>query len=210
MEIKKFVNNAKFSCNLYVISKNENILIIDPGFYNDEIKNYIKSKGIPKSILLTHGHFDHINSIDEIKKDYPNIDIYISKEDKDCLYDSLLNLSYVMNYDLKLESKVNVINSDFLKLDDFFIKVIKTPGHTYGSVMYYFSNEDVIFTGDTIMASNIGTTRFTNGDEQEMQKTLNMFKKLNLKGKTKILSGHGEETNYQDILIKNEYLNFFD
>lgn len=205
--IKKFVNNTVFSSNVYVISDNDNFILIDPGFYDDNIKQHLKEYSKLDAILLTHGHFDHIAAIDKIKKDYPEARVYISKEDYNNLFNPELNLSYIMNYDLFVTSEVNQINNEFLYINTFVIKVISTPGHTNGSVMYYFVKENSLFTGDTIMKDSIGTTRYASGNDEQMKESIKKFVELNLSQDTIVYPGHGETDNYKNIKNNNLYIN---
>lgn len=205
--IKMFVNNNVFSSNAYVISDNETVILIDPGFYDYNIKKYLKNLGKLDSILLTHGHFDHIDAIDKIKEDYPEAKISIAKDDYNNLKNPELNLSYIMNYDLVVKSEVNIINDEFLNINNFKIQVISTPGHTKGSVMYYFEKENALFTGDTIMKDSIGTTRYVGGNDEQMKNSIKKFTNLNLNNDTMIYPGHDEEATFDYIIKYNNYIN---
>ena len=205
--IKKFINNNIFSSNVYVISDNETIILIDPGFYDESLKQYLKEYGKLDVILLTHGHFDHIDAIDKIKEDYPDVKIYIAKDDYNNLRNPELNLSYIMNYELIVKSEVNIINDEFFNINNFKIQVISTPGHTKGSVMYYFEKENALFTGDTIMKDSIGTTRYIGGSEEELKNSIEKFTNLNLKSTTMIYPGHDEEATFEYIIKYNNYIN---
>lgn len=204
--IKKFVTNTVFSSNVYVIRDNDTVILIDPGFYDDNLKKYLKEYAKLDAILLTHGHFDHIDAIDKIKEDYPEIKIYIAKEDYDNLLNPQLNLSYVMNYDLFVKSEVNKISQEILNINSFKINVISTPGHTKGSVMYYFEKENALFTGDTIMKDTIGTTRYVGGNDEQMRNSIKKFTELNINNDTIIYPGHDEEDTYEYIKNNNPYV----
>lgn len=204
--IKKFVNNTIFSSNVYVIRDNETVILIDPGFYDESLKQYLKEYGKLDIILLTHGHFDHIDAIDKIKEDYPNVKIYIAKDDYNNLKNPELNLSYIMKYDLVVKSEVNIINDEFLNINNFKIQVISTPGHTKGSVMYYFEKENALFTGDTIMKDSIGTTRYIGGSDDQMKSSIKKFVDLNINNDTIIYPGHDEEDTYEYIKNNNPYV----
>lgn len=204
--IKKFVNNSIFSSNVYVISDNETVILIDPGFYDESLNQYLKGYGKLDAILLTHGHFDHIDALDKIKEDYPEAKVYIAKDDYDNLTNQELNLSYVMNYDLFVKSEVNKISQEFLNIGNVKIKVISTPGHTKGSVMYYFEKEKALFTGDTIMKDSIGTTRYVGGNDEQMKNSIKKFVNLNFNNDTILYPGHDKEDTYEYIKNNNPYV----
>lgn len=59
--------------NCYVLTLNDNTIIIDPGDEAEKIMKYIK--GNVKAILVTHNHFDHIGAVLELKNKY-NCQVY--------------------------------------------------------------------------------------------------------------------------------------
>ena len=93
MKVKKFVSNDYFSCNCFVCSLNEVNFIVDPGCYDKKMKEYIDSIGGLDFILCTHGHYDHIGSIDEILKDYSNVKVYAFIEEIDVICSTNKNLA---------------------------------------------------------------------------------------------------------------------
>ena len=82
------------------------------------------------------------------------------------------------------------------------IKVLHTPGHTAGSVCYFF--EDIIFTGDTLFEGTIGRTDFPTGDFAVINKSLKLLKDLT--EDYKIYSGHGLSTTLSREKLTNPYL----
>ena len=76
-----------FITNTYLISNGDDAILIDPTIALER-KSHIYKKYNIKGILLTHGHIDHIAGVSLF--DAP---IYISKAEKDFLYDKNLNLS---------------------------------------------------------------------------------------------------------------------
>lgn len=102
------------------------------------------------AILVTHGHFDHILSINELLDNF-DVPIYIGKEDKEKLYDPSISLARIFNgteYVINKDAKIVELNDNDVIFDD--ITVLHTPGHTSGSVCYYIESDKIIFTGDTL------------------------------------------------------------
>ena len=126
-----------------------------------------------KGILITHYHFDHVGALKE-----------------------LLNYKKVDVYDYKLDEKEYVIN-------DFKFNIIKTPGHTYDSVIFYFKDINTMFTGDFIFKESIGRTDL-NGSIKDMNESINKIKKYD---KNIILyPGHGDKTTLDYELKNNIFL----
>lgn len=197
MKIEKFFNPICEE-NMYIaINESNECYIIDPGdIYMTKVIDYIKENNlILKAILLTHGHFDHILGLEKVLK-YKEVPIYISKIDKDYLYNPELSLANMIGNNFSLDRKYEVIT--FEDNDDLYeFKVISTPGHTTGSVCFYNESEKILISGDTILKSSYGRVDFPTGNMQDMVNSLR--KLIELPDDVKIYPGHGPNTE-----LKNE------
>lgn len=133
--------------NCYILTMNNECLIIDPGNDYDLIKEKIGENKV-LAIVLTHKHFDHIGAVDNIVNDY-KVKVY-----------SFENLA---------ENKI--------KIGAFEFSVIYTPGHTSDSISFYFDNDKVMFTGDFLFKGTVGRCDLPTGDIEEMQKSINKIKR---------------------------------
>ena len=89
-----------------------------------------------KAILLTHGHFDHIMALNELKKRY-NVPVYAHEEEEDVLKQSSLNMSGMIGQIYTTQADIYVKDGEHLKLAGLDIIVLHTPGHTKGGVCYF-------------------------------------------------------------------------
>lgn len=204
MIVKKFNCRHRFAGNVYVISSEKGTILIDPGYYDSEIKEYIDQKGGLDAILLTHGHWDHIYDLDQLKADFQETPVYICEDDYDFLTHPELNCSITNGFRLVIESEAERIKEGELKIGEYDIEIIQTPGHTKGSVMYYFKNENMLFTGDTILKDVTGPTFRPTGSEEDMKNSVEKFKKLSYASDTPVYPGHGDVTSYEYMLTKNK------
>ena len=189
----------EFYSNSYVITNGNDAILIDCGLSNSLI-NKIKELYDVKAILLTHGHYDHIDGLRYFK----DIDIYIHKDEEEFLYDSNLNLYHFMNKDSynKGDFKIHLLNDgDILDLIGYQIKVIHTPGHTKGSVCYIIG--DNMFTGDTLFKLSAGRTDFSTGNFRELKNSLDKLKNLNYD--YHIYPGHEDESSLFFEIKNNNY-----
>ena len=187
--IEKFTTGSFFT-NSYIISNEKNeCIIVDPGLNYRKVAEYIKGKYIPKAILITHGHVDHIDGINY----FLDLPIYISEKEIDSFYDTFESL-----YDMV--GRINPFNEGMLdiktlkdgeifNLIGYEIKVIETPGHTEGSICFLIGND--LFSGDTLFNESIGRTDFPNGDYKKMEQSLIKLMKLN--DDINVYPGHNDE-----------------
>lgn len=199
--VEKYVVGMLFT-NSYVISNNNECVIVDPGERYEAIANKIKEKYSVKAILLTHGHVDHIDGIK-----FFNCPIYIHKLDEEKLYNSYRSLYEMIDKKTPFKKgDLNVItveDGDILKLIGYDFKVIYTPGHTNGSVCYYVNNE--LFSGDTLFNLSCGRTDFPSGDLSALNKSLKLLTKI-IPRDTKIYPGHNDETTMGYEILNNNFL----
>ena len=166
-----------------------NGFLVDPAVYEPQVEDVMKEIGIKnlQYILLTHGHFDHILGVNEFKKNHPEAKVVIHKEDEAFLTDT--KLSHSMMHGLTQEpitADVLVEDGDVLAFDDNEFKVVHTPGHTRGSVVYLL--DDLMFSGDTLFQLSCGRTDFPESDPAAMGPSLQKLAALD--GNYHVLPGH--------------------
>ena len=168
----------------YVIidEKYNHACVVDPS-EAEPIINFVESKNIKlKFVLNTHHHYDHVGGNNDLKKKY-KIKIVGFKNDK----------QRIPNIDILLE------NNEIWKSENFEAKIIHIPGHTSGHICFYFINEKIAFTGDTLFS--LGCGRIFEGTYEQMYNSLNKLKKL--PPDTKIYCGH--EYTLKNSLFCSKY-----
>ena len=192
--------------NTYIINQKKECYIIDPGAHIGEIKDYIETEGFTVlGVLLTHGHFDHTFSINEVVAMY-DCTVYIHKNERDFLFDPNLNLSNTLNkaITLKDKTKVSLIDKDTkLKLGYETITVIETPGHTRGGVCYKFKR--FLFSGDTLFKGTIGRYDLPTSNKTHLSNSLKLLVKV-CKDNTVVYPGHGHFTTILTEKLENPFL----
>ena len=160
------------NCYLIINKETKEALLIDPADNALRISNVIEENGCTlKAILLTHGHFDHIMALNDLKKRY-NVPVYAHEEEEDVLKQSSLNLSGSIGQIYTTQADVYVKDGEHLKLAGLDVIVLYTPGHTKGGVCYYFPEEKVLMSGDTLFHCSIGRTDFPTGSMSQLVRSV--------------------------------------
>lgn len=197
---KVVVGQMRTNCYIVKSRNSRDAVVIDPGAEFTVIRDALfKMDAACRVILLTHGHFDHILAVGDLKT--ANTLVCIHKDDEHFLTERDM-FSAMLPYDPRPFEKADFLfdKEGNYKVGNFDFYVIPTPGHTKGSVCYIFG--DIMFTGDTLFRNSIGTTDLY-GDPDDMDKTLRML--YNLPGDYAVYPGHEEATTLSDEKAHNPY-----
>ena len=207
MLVKKVVVCDVFDENSYFyIDKETNSgFLIDPGAEANKLYSIIKNNNWNiESILITHGHFDHISAVEELSN-ILNINYFIHTKGEKYLKDTHFNLSQYCGKNITLNNAKYFNDGDFISLNsnkNIKLQVIHTPGHTLDSVIFYDKNQNIAFVGDTIFKDSIGNTSYPGGNHQELMSSITN-KIFTLPLKTILYSGHTDKTTVE--IEKNKY-----
>ena len=113
--------------------------------------------------------------------------------EREVLEDPAKNLTGMSGKSLSLKADRFFKDGEEIRMAGFSIRVIHTPGHTAGGCCYYFPDEGVLFSGDTLFAESIGRTDFPTGSMGTLVRSI-QEKLFGLPDETKVYPGHGEET----------------
>lgn len=188
------VSECYTNCYICMNKDTKEGFIVDPG--DDELKisvNVSRLEMIPKAILLTHGHFDHIGAVNQLKERY-NIPVIVGAKEEKVLTDSRMNLSSMFGEPVKVNGDKFLEDGENFQVAGFDIQYILTPGHTPGSGCFYVEEEQVLFSGDTLFQASRGRTDFPGGSESDIIKSIKN-KLLVLPGETEVYPGHMNITN---------------
>lgn len=177
-------------------------MIIDPGGEGDFISQKILDLKLkPVFILATHGHFDHVLGVVELKLTFdipflmPEADLFLLKRTKETAeYFLGPGACPEIHKKLDLSSLVDsfIKEGDVIKFGKEKLEVIKTPGHSPGGVSFFNKKAGILFSGDTLFCRGIGRTDFSYASSDELEASLKRL--FELPDETAVYPGHGPET----------------
>ena len=176
--------------NMFLAYIGNDVFVIDPSVSPDALKYDIPPVS---AILITHGHYDHIKYVDEWHKEFPKVPIYMHPDDDALLGDAGANCSYMDGIN-KVFDFPHEKPEGKLTFGSVEVNVIKTPGHTMGSVCYMFTDgsEICMFTGDTVFAGSVGRTDMEGGSFELLKGSIEKIGRL--PSETRIYPGHGPDS----------------
>lgn len=209
MNIKIFSeNDLKQNICLCWCEKSKEAVLIDAGcsqLDEAEIVKAIKENGLTvKAILLTHGHFDHIISLDRMKA-ITGAKVYCHSLEKPYLENPDVNLSCMVGKEVSVTADEFLHAGDVISFGEEELQAIHIPGHTPGSLCYYSKKAGVVFTGDTLFANAIGRTDLPLCDSELLMRSIKT-KLLTLPEETVVYPGHAASTTIGKEKKHNPFL----
>ncbi|MCC8135703.1 MAG: MBL fold metallo-hydrolase [Ruminococcus sp.] len=196
---------GELKSNCYIVeTAPERCIAVDIGGDSSMLLNFLIMKKLKLTkILLTHGHYDHINGVAEVVAK-TGAEVYIHADDAYMLENasaSLASSMSIMRFN-PVHNYTAVFGDCYINDGNLTFHVLHTPGHSPGSVCYIC--EDVIFSGDTLFCCSIGRTDLPGGNINEMRSSLR--KLCSLEGEYRVYPGHNDSTTLGYERECNPYL----
>lgn len=177
---------------VYEEGKSE-VIFFDPADKGNYIYDRLKENGFTvAAIFLTHGHFDHIWGVEELRK-LSGARVYAWEEEKEVCEDASVNVSAGAGRPCSLKADVYVKDGEKISIAGMNCQLIGTPGHTKGSCCYYFEDDKILLSGDTLFQESVGRTDFPTGSMSNLVRSVRE-KLMPLPEDVKVYPGHGEAT----------------
>lgn len=201
---KMILGMVRTNCYFLVNGDTKETILFDPADGAERIALKITQEGLlPKAVLLTHGHFDHIGAADALRKKY-GIPVYLLSEETEIAENSQKNLSALWAEPQTVKADCLLRDGQVLEIAGFSIGVLHTPGHTVGSTCYYLPKEKVLFSGDTLFCESAGRTDFPTGSESSLVRSVRGLL-ASLPEDVRVLPGHEGETDIAHEKIYNPF-----
>ncbi len=197
--------------NGYLVHNEKDAVFIDPGAEGEKVITAIEEAGVTlQAVILTHAHFDHIGGVERLVQHF-DVPLYVHKEEAEWLKEPAKNGSSLfpgiepisVTWTPKLLS-----GEGEWKVGPFSFQMFETPGHSPGSISFYMSDENIIFSGDILFQGGIGRTDLPGGSMDTLLSTIHS-KLLTLPDETTVANGHGPTTTIGEEKEMNPFLNGF-
>jgi glyoxylase-like metal-dependent hydrolase (beta-lactamase superfamily II) len=208
------------NCYVVATAPGAECVVVDPGMDStDGVASVVREHNLkPVSVLVTHGHVDHMFCVAPVAGAY-DATAWIHPKDRHLLSDPMAGMSretaqMMLGGDYSWEEPDDVrelTDLQELELAGIRFTVDHTPGHTWGSVTFRSPYDDladvseVMFSGDLLFAGSIGRTDLPGGDHPAMLRSL-ADKVLPLSDDIVVLPGHGEQTTIGRERATNPFL----
>ena len=180
---------VSFESNSYLLCEGNEAILVDAGADPGRVEEALATRGLTLSaIVLTHGHFDHILSVDLLRERY-GAPVLIHAADAELLGDGEKNAfaTFFGRSRAWKNADRTLSEGDTLRVGDTTLTVLHTPGHTRGSICLY--KEGILLSGDTLFASGYGRYDLYGGDERALKSSLARL--ASLPTDTVVYPGHG-------------------
>lgn len=209
LQVQGFTFNP-FQENTYVIfNEKKECWIVDPGMFDvaeeQVLYDLIKEKGlVPQQIINTHGHIDHVFGVDSLKQKY-NIPFGLHEADGPVVRNAA-NSAAMFGLPMAVSPLPDFqITAGPMQLGDDTIEVKFVPGHSPGSVAFYYPQGGWLIGGDVLFQRSIGRTDLPGGDMDTLLHSIRT-ELFTLPPETLVMSGHGAPTTIGEEIRSNHFL----
>jgi glyoxylase-like metal-dependent hydrolase (beta-lactamase superfamily II) len=195
------------NCSLLICQQTNKAALIDPGGDIDVLLAAVKQEGVElESILVTHGHLDHVGGVAELAEKLA-LPIIGPQQADDFWIKNLPEQVRVFGFphsDSFTPSRW-LNDGDTVKVGEEVLQVIHCPGHTPGHVVYFSETAKVAWVGDVLFKGSIGRTDFPKGDHQTLINSIKN-KLWPLGADVAFVPGHGAMSTFGEEMLNNPYV----
>lgn len=210
LTLQTFTFNA-FQENTYlIVNEQDQCWIVDPGMYdssetNSFFSHIAQNKLQPQAVINTHTHLDHIFGVNACKDKY-GIPFLIHQKDQPVLTGAA-GSAMLFGFDFRNPPVPDgyISEAEPLKLGGDTLEVRFTPGHSPGSVVFYYAPGNWLIGGDVLFNGSIGRTDLPGGNFDTLIQSIRT-QVFTLPDNTVVHSGHGPVTTVGQEKRYNPFL----
>lgn len=187
---------GEMAANCYFLTQDKDCIIVDAGDNADFLLEQISSQSLAvKAVIATHGHFDHVMAAGEIQHAL-GVPFLLDVNDEFLIKRLEETARHFLGYIPPILKPHTITNITQKIIDElgFDLVLIKTPGHTPGSICLYSKPESFVLTGDTVFKDAVGRYDFSYSDKKQLFESIKDHI-MSLPEDTVVYPGHGDPTS---------------
>jgi len=192
--------------NCYIVAHDpsKKTVVVDPADDGERIARILGDREwVLERILLTHGHFDHIGGVNDLRM-RTGAEVWIHAEDAEMLENAEKNFSSYLGFPCTSQKPDGFLEEDkVITLGPAEIRVLHTPGHSKGSVS--FLGDGFVVVGDTLFQGGVGRSDFPGCSAELLLSSID-HKLMILPDETVVYPGHGPSTTIGRERKENPFL----
>lgn len=197
-----------FQQNSYVVGDpaTKEAILVDPGDEPARIEALLAARGLePKYVINTHAHLDHAGAVYYFQERH-GLPFYVHAGEEQWL-DALPIQGQMFGLPPPPRPRVDrwIREGEIFAVGEKRFRVIHTPGHTPGGCCFYFPEDGVLITGDTLFAGSVGRTDFPGGSWPELRDSIKE-KLFPLGDEVVFYSGHGGPSTLGKERLDNPFV----
>jgi glyoxylase-like metal-dependent hydrolase (beta-lactamase superfamily II) len=199
------------STNCYLVADDatrQAVLFDAPDHTTGPLLDRARSEGYDLiGLWLTHGHFDHVADHAVVTKAFPKAQVLLHALDVPMLKKPAVQSTlFMLPFEIPPREPDQLIeDGQTLNLGSLEVRVIHTPGHAPGHIMYHFPTEKVLVGGDLIICGAVGRTDLPGCDERQLIESIRKVYRR-CPPETRLLPGHCEESTLAHELETNPFV----
>lgn len=194
---KVVMGSVQTNCYFIYQENEKKIIVVDPADKGDYLYNAFTEAGFEiAAILLTHAHFDHIWGCNKLRE-LSGVQVFANEDEKELCESAKLNVSEDVGRPYTVFVDWYLRDGEEVTIEGMKFKMIATPGHTQGSCCFYFENDNILVSGDTLFEGSVGRTDLPTGNGPTLSRSLKE-RLMILPDETLVFPGHGNGTTIAD------------
>lgn len=195
------------NCSLVWCSQSRKAALIDPGGETERLLAAVAERGLElESILLTHGHLDHVGATGELKEK-TGVPVIGPERDDAFWIEALAQQAQMFGFPPVTGFAPDrwLAQGDSVTVGEETLEVYHCPGHTPGHVVLLHRSQRLVFVGDVLFHGSIGRTDFPRGNHQQLIDSI-LHTLLPLGDDVTFVPGHGPEGTLGEERLHNPFL----
>jgi hydroxyacylglutathione hydrolase len=183
-----------YDSNIFLVTGGNPILVdAGTGMHTRKVLENIKRAApdcVPKTIILTHRHFDHVGGAHELATHF-QAEVVMHEKDAQSVAEGELKTTAAAMFGCTLKPlEISTVKEgDRISTGEHDFEVLHTPGHTVGGMCLFEKESGILISGDTVFANGVGRWDLPTGDHDDLERSVQM---LLSKGPKQLFPGHGE------------------